>query len=56
MLIKLYGPFNETIGKRRVEFRIEGELTLDEFWRKLVGSFPSLGNYITGNERHELLN
>lgn len=48
MAIKFYGPIDEGIGKNLIEFRMEGEIPLNEFSRKLVKRFPCLGDYPTG--------
>jgi len=56
MLIKLYGPFNEKIGKTLLEFKIEGELPLSEFSKKLVEEFPIFRSYITGEKSLDILN
>lgn len=56
MLIKFYGPFNERIGKDVVEFRIEGEITLNEFSKMLVKQFPALKDYLTGDKSFDILN
>lgn len=56
MLIKLYSPFSESIGKDLLEIRIEGEISLSEFSTKLVEQFPSFRNYVTGEKSFDLLN
>lgn len=56
MLIKLYGPFRERIGKDLLEISIEGEISLSEFSRKLVEQFPSFRNYVTGEKGFDILN
>jgi molybdopterin converting factor small subunit len=56
MLIKLYGPFNEKIGKSLLEFKIEGELPLSEFSKRLIEEFPIFRCYITGGKSFDILN
>lgn len=56
MVIKFYGPFLEWIGKNVVEFKIDRELTLTEFSRRVVERFPILKDYVTGAKDFDLLN
>ena len=56
MVIKFYGPFNQRIGKNLVEFRVDGEITLTEFSRRLVERFPIFRDYITGEKDFDILN
>jgi len=56
MVIKLYGPFLEWIGKNVVELKIDREISLTEFSRKVVERFPILRDYITGTKDFDLLN
>jgi hypothetical protein len=56
MVIKFYGPFIEWIGKNAVEFKIDHELTLKEFSRRVVDRFPILKDYVTGAKDLDLVN
>lgn len=56
MRIKFYGPFNEKIGKNLVEFNLEGEIPLSEFSKRLVGQFPVLREFLTGDKSFDILN
>lgn len=56
MVIRFYGPFLEWIGKNVVEFKIDRELTLKEFSRRVVDRFPILRDYVTGVKDLDLLN
>jgi hypothetical protein len=56
MRIRLHNPFNDKLGTNLVQIRIDGEIPLGEFCRRLVEQFPTLREYQTGEETAEFLN
>ncbi len=56
MRIRVYGPFNEKIGKSLIEMKIEGEITLSQLSKRLVDQFPILNTFLTGDRSYDLLN
>lgn len=56
MLIKFYGPFDERIGKSLVEFRVDGEITLTEFVKRLIERFPFFRDYMKDEKDFDILN
>lgn len=56
MVIKFYGFFNERIGQSVAEFKVDGEITLTEFLKRLVERFPIFGDYVTSGKDLDTLN
>ena len=56
MVIKFYGFFNERIGQSVAEFKVDGEITLTEFLRRLVERFPIFRDYVTAEKDWDTLN
>ena len=56
MVIMLHGPFNEKIGRKSVEFKVEGKVSLAELSERLVEQFPQFREYLTGDGKGGFLN
>jgi len=56
MRIRVFGPFNERIGKSLIEIKLEGEITLSQLSKRLVDQFPVLRTFLTGDKGYDLLN
>jgi molybdopterin converting factor small subunit len=56
MLIRLHGPFDRKIGKKWVEFTVEGKISVAELSQNLVKRFPQFKEYLTGDRTGDFLN
>jgi len=56
MRIRLHGPFDRKIGRKWVEFTVEGKISAAELSQSLVKQFPQFNDYLTGDRRGDFLN